>query len=285
MLAAALSFATMGTLTHALAGRCDWLIVALVRAVFMFVAAASWARLSGARLALWEPRTLWLRSLAGSMSLVGNFYALTKLPVADAVTLANAHPLWIVLLSALLAWRLPARGVALGVTCGLFGVILIERPHLDADPTAVVVALLSSVSTAVAMLGLHRLRGVDARAVVAHFAGVAAVVASAFLISRQGGTSPDGLGGVTILMLLGVATTGTLGQVFLTRAYASGPPSMVAVIGLSQVVLALGFEVAFWGRKLTPTDFLGFALVLAPTAWLMIREGRGERAANSAPNA
>lgn len=276
MLAAAFSFAAMGTLTHALGPRCDWLIVALARAIFMFTATALWARSAGVPLVLWEPRTLWLRSLAGSVSLVGNFYALAKLPPADAITLANAHPLWIVLLTAILLRRPPSPGVAIGVASGLIGVAMIEQPNLAVDATAVGVALLSSLATAVAMLGLHRLRGVDARAVVAHFAGVAAVIASTLLAFRKGGDSPDGLGGVTLLMLLGVAISGTLGQVFLTRAYASGPPSKVAVIGLTQVVIAMAMEAAIWGRTLTPPAFAGFVLVLAPTAWLIARSGEGK---------
>ncbi len=271
MLAAAFTFAAMGTFTHALGTRCDWLIVALVRAVFMFAATATWARASGVPLVFLEPRTLWLRSLAGSVSLVGNFFALSRLHVADAITLANAHPLWIVLMTAVLVRRPPSPDVALGVVSGLVGIVLIAQPHFDVDADAVGIALLSSVSTAVAMLGLHRLRGVDSRAVVAHFAGVAAVVATVLMIVRGGGSSPDGLGSRTLLMLLGVGITGTLGQVFLTRAYAAGPPAKVAVVGLTQVLFAIGFDAALWGRTLSATAFAGFALVLAPTAWLMLR--------------
>ena len=70
--------------------RCDWLVVALVRALVMLATAATLARASGSRLAFWRPRTLWVRSLAGSFSLVCNFYALTRLPVADAVTLSTS---------------------------------------------------------------------------------------------------------------------------------------------------------------------------------------------------
>ena len=65
---------------------------------------------------------------------------------------------------------------------GLVGVVLIQQPHLGGDRFAVLVALLSSVSTAVAMMGLHRLRGLDPRAIMAHFAGVASLVAGAWLL-------------------------------------------------------------------------------------------------------
>ncbi|HEU5116310.1 MAG TPA: EamA family transporter, partial [Isosphaeraceae bacterium] len=168
MLAGALSFATMGASAHALGGRCDWLVVAVVRSAVMFSVMASWARLSGVRLVVWKPRTLWQRSLAGSISLVCNFYALAKLPVSEALTISNTFTVWIVHLTALQLRRIPAAAELIGVICGLVGVLLIERPELGGDRLAVWVALASSFSTALALLGLHRLRTIDTRAVVAH---------------------------------------------------------------------------------------------------------------------
>jgi drug/metabolite transporter (DMT)-like permease len=284
MIAGALAFATMGALTNGVGSRCDWLVVALVRAVVMLGSAATMARASGSSLVLWRPRTLWVRSLAGSFSLVGNFYALTRLPLAEAVTLMNVHPLWIVLITSIARRSWPGRGEAIGVACGMAGVVLVAsgmagtspvgRPQLAGDRLATLAAVLSSLSTAVAMLGLHRLRRVDPRSVVAHFAGVATLVSATLLVLR-GQALPSGLfERPTILLLLGVGVTGTLGQILLTKAYSAGAPSKVAVIGLIQVVFAMGFDVVLWHRALTPATLAGFALVLAPTTWLSIRSAR-----------
>ncbi len=274
MLGGALSLSTMAALTHALDGRCDWLVVALVRAVFMLASAATLARASGSSLVVWRPRTLWVRSLAGSFSLVCNFYAITRLPLADAVTLTNIQPIWIVLISAAVFRRAPTRGEIVGVACGLGGVVLIERPLLSGDRLAALVALLSSLSSAVALLGLHRLRHIDARSVVAHFAGVASVISAGWLVLRGDLLSPRPLEGSTLWLLLGVGIAGTLGQILLTKAYATGAPAKVAVVGLTQVVFAMGFDVAVWNRPLTPVALVGFVLVLAPTTWLSIRAAR-----------
>ncbi len=180
----------------------------------MMATAAILVRAAGLPLAIWRPRSLWVRSLAGSFSLVCNFFALARLPVADAVTLSNVHPLWIVLITAAALRRWPAWSEALGVVSGLAGVILIERPDIgNAQGVAVLVALMSSVSTSVAMLGLHRLRGIDTRAVVAHFAGVASAVAAIWLILRWDQLHPTAIDPVTIAMLLGVGAAGTLGQI------------------------------------------------------------------------
>ena len=276
MISGAMALASMSTMTHAIGPRCDWLVIALVRASVMFVTAATLVRVSGSRLVFLRPRTLWVRSLAGSFSLVCNFYALTKLPPADVVTLTNIHPLWIVLITAVGHRRWPRLGEALGVACGLAGVVLIERPDLPGDHLAALVALLSSVSTTVAMLGLHRLRNLDSRAVVTHFAGVASLVALSWLLIRGDLRSSGLFEGRTLLLLAGIGATGTLGQIFLTKAYAAGSPSKVAVVGLTQVVFAMGLEAAIWGRSMTLGMAAGFVLILGPTTWLSLQAARSK---------
>ncbi len=275
MLVGAVSFAVMGGLTHALGSRCDWLIVALTRAIFMLGSAWLLAASAGVRLVVFRPPTLWIRSLAGSVSLVCNFYAMSILPVADALTLMSMYPLWIVVFSALWLRRMPSVLEVGGVICGLIGVVLMQRPHLGGDSQAVAIAIASSLTTAVALMGLHRLRHVDTRAVVAHFAGVASVIAGGWLLVQVSNGALHGirLDVLTLTLLLGVAISGTLGQFCLTRAYALGVPARVAVIGLSQVAFAMIFDVWVWGRVLTPLTVLGMAFVLAPTA-LMTTQAR-----------
>ena len=275
MLFGAASFATMGAFVHALNERCDWLLVAGVRAVIMLVTALVLTRMAGVKLAIWRPRSLWLRSLAGSFSLICNFYALAHLPVADAITLFNVHPLWIVLLPSIVRRRLPTVAEGLGVSCGLLGVLLIQRPELGGNRLAVGVALMSSMSTAAAMMGLHRLKGVDPRAVVVHFAGVASLFSLVWWLARFNVASVAALADPTTLaLLLGAGVSGTAAQVALTRAYAVGPPARVAVVGLSQVAFGMGFDVLLWQRALTPLTLAGFALVMAPATWLSVRSAR-----------
>jgi drug/metabolite transporter (DMT)-like permease len=221
------------------------------------------------------------------VSLVCNFYAMSVLPVADALTLTSMYPLWIVVFSALWLRRMPSALEVVGMVGGLIGVLLIQRPHLGGDTLAVGVAVGSSLTTAVALMGLHRLRNVDTRAVVAHFAGVASLIAGAWLfVQASNGTSHLlRLDTLTLVLLLGVAVSGTLGQFCLTRAYALGVPTRVAVIGLSQVAFAMIFDIWIWGRVMTPMTLLGMAFVLGPTALLTAQARRRLRDVAQPPRA
>jgi len=226
---------------------------------------------AGVRLVFWRPRTLWMRSLAGSLSLIGTFFALTRLPVSAVLTLTNTFPIWVAVLSWPLLGEPPSGRVWLAAASGVAGVILIQRPHFAAGNFASLVALGSSLSTAVAMIGLHRLHQIDVRAIVVHFSGVSSLfcLASLFLFERT--TTPGVvLDERLVLMLLGVGLCASVGQLFLTKAFASGPPAKVSVVGLTQIVFAMALEMLLWRDSFTPATLLGMVLVLAPTAWLMV---------------
>lgn len=271
MLSGAFSFACMGALAHALEKRCDWLVVAMARTGLALVFALALAKMAGVKL-VWRRRTLWVRSLAGSISLVCTFFALPRMPLGDVLTLTNVFPLWVALLSWPVLSEAPTPHVWLSLAAGLAGVVLVAQPLFAEGNFAALAALASSVSTAVAMLGLHRLQDVDPRAIVVHFSAVGLFVC-AMLFPRFAGPAPSaGLADFsTLLMLLGIGLSATVGQVMLTKAFAAGPAAKVSVVGLSQVVFAVAFDRLFWGRSFDPLTILGMTLVLAPTAWLMLR--------------
>jgi drug/metabolite transporter (DMT)-like permease len=270
MLCGSAAFALMGTLAHGLAHSCDWQVIALVRSGLALLFAALLALGAGARLVFLRPRILWVRSIAGSLSLVSTFFALTRLPVADVLTLTNLFPLWVALLSWPLLGEVPGRAVWIAAACALVGVALIQQPHLAEGNWASLVALASSFFTAVAMHGLHRLRGLDARAIVVHFSAVSVLfgVASFFLFEHSV-PAHEVLAVPALLMLLGVGVTATIGQLLLTKAFAAGPPARVAIVGLTQIVFALGLDAVVGQRAFSPVTLLGIVLVVAPTAWVI----------------
>jgi drug/metabolite transporter (DMT)-like permease len=265
-----MAFAVMGTLAHALGSSCDWRIIALARSSLALVFGAVLALTASVQLVFLRPRTLWMRSIAGSFSLVGTFFALTRLPVSDVLTLTNMFPIWVAVLSWPLLAERPSNGVWLSVASGVAGVVLIQQPHFAEGNFASLIALGCSFFTAIAMIGLHRLHQIDVRAIVVHFSAVSLLFCTAALLLFERAAPPQGvLEGWTPWMLLGVGVTATVGQLFLTKAFASGPPAKVSVVGLTQIVFAMLLDKLLWDHTFRPASLLGTVLVIAPTAWLM----------------
>jgi len=276
MILGSLAFALMATFAHGLRSRCDWQVVVLARAGLQLTLALVLALAGGVRLSVWQPRTLWVRSLAGSVAMVCMFFAYSRLPVSNVLTLANTFPIWVALLSWPLLKRPPSAPVWVAVASGVVGVYLIEEPQFADGSVASVVALASSVFTAIAMIALHRLGDIDARAIIVHFSAVALVfcVASLFLFERSSAPLDDLWDAPSLLLLLGVGVAATIGQLFLTKAFAVGKAANVSVVGLTQIVFAMVFDVLWFGHTFGLSTLLGMALVLTPIAWLMASRAR-----------
>ena len=93
-------------------------------------------------------------------------------------------------------------------------------------------------------------------------------------IFPHGGATPWAVDGRVALLLLGVGASATVGQLFLTKAFASsGAPASVGVVGLTQIVFVMVIDRALNPRGLEWHSVLGTLLVVAPTVWLLLRRG------------
>ena len=174
MLCGAFAFSLMGIFTHAAARVFDWQVIALARSGTALVLALALATAAGTPLVFLRPRTLWIRSIAGSLSVLCNFFALAHMNVADALALTNMFPVWIAVLSWPVLGRVPGRDVWLSVGCAMAGVALMLKPTGEGG-LGTLLAATGSVTSAVALMGLHRLRHIAANAVVVHFSAVSEI--------------------------------------------------------------------------------------------------------------
>jgi drug/metabolite transporter (DMT)-like permease len=197
-------------------------------------------------------------------------------------------PIWVALLSWPLLGLRPERSLWLAVGCGVLGVVCMQQPQIAQGNYVWLIAFGSSFWSAIALLGLHRLGGLDTRAVVAHFSAVSMIASSLAWALWPTLTQPAAAAAaaakptagplewswslVGLLLLVGV--TATIGQLFLTKAFATGHPGRVSVVGLSQVGFGMLLELLFRGRNFNSLTVVGIVLVLAPTAWVMLRERR-----------
>jgi drug/metabolite transporter (DMT)-like permease len=291
MLSGCVAFALMASIAHALRTSCDWRIITLARTGLALVFAAILAGTAGVQLVLWRSPALWIRSIAGSLSLVGTFYAYTQLPVSDVLTLTNLFPIWVAILSWPVLGKPPAVSVWIAVMLSVIGVVLIQQPHFAPsqlleeaiEPAlhypgggfATLIAVASSFFTAAAMLGLHRLAHLDPRAIVVHFSATALLFCLAsFVVFDRGPLFEIAPIGPLAVALLAIGVTATIGQLYLTKAFAAGPPAQVSVVGLSQILFAMAIEVLYFGRSIGMVTLIGMALIIVPTAWVMIHDPR-----------
>jgi drug/metabolite transporter (DMT)-like permease len=273
MLWASVAFAIMAAVSHWAGERCDWQLVTVSRASIAFFFSLVIARVSGVKLVIRGPKTLWVRSLAGSTGMLFNFYALAHLPVSDTLTLMNTTPIWVTLLLWFVFKQRPTSGIVVAVLTSVAGIALIQQPHFQSGKFACFMALCGAFCTSIAMLGLNRLRSIDPRAVVVHFSGVASLATVTFLALTNRKDYFAQLNGSHVLIpLVLVGIAGVAGQIGMTLAFAKGQASRVSVIALSQILFGLVFDAVFWNRSVNAISLLGMVFVIVPAAWLILSE-------------
>lgn len=275
MLGGALSFACMSFLASSLREECPWQWIAVARTGFALMFALGLAASTGTKLVFFRPTTLWMRSIAGSISLVGGFYAMTHHNVSEVLTLTNMFPLWVAVLSWPMLRESPPSEVWVAMAVGLVGVTVMQQPFSGEGGFGLPVgaAVLSSFTSAVAMIGLHRLKQIDPWAIVVHFSAVSLgfCLIAAVVFPQE---TSEAMNWQTGGLLVAMGLFATMGQLLLTKAFAAGPPARVSVVGLSQVGFAMLLELSISRRRFDALTLVGIGLVIAPTIWTLTRRGK-----------
>lgn len=266
-----------------MAGRaCGWPVVAMVRCLVPLIVVALWAKWDGVKLVIWGTPVLWMRSLAGSCSLIGTFSVLasvhdTGLKVSEIYTIVNIFPIWVALLSWPMFGRFPTGAVWLSIVSSVVGVAAIRGADLTSAENvasanyAALVVVAVSFFTALAMLGLNRLKAVDPRAVVVHFSGTALVFAVLAYFVFPVNEPPEAFDVRHLIELIAIGLSASVGQYFLTRAFTEGDPARISVASLSQFVMVLILDVLVLRDPLNWHQLLGIPLIAGPTLWLMLQ--------------
>ena len=148
------SFISMDSIIKLMSLRFDALQLSFFRfaggSVFA-VALWLWKRSPLPRRAAWRPHLL--RSALLLVSLVGYFFALTRLPLVQALTISYLAPIFVAVLSIPVLGERPTGSIWLALAAGLAGVVISAYPELRASVSGGVSSqLVGMVSAAVAAL-------------------------------------------------------------------------------------------------------------------------------------
>lgn len=204
---------------------------------------------------------LW-RGISGSIALVLFFYCITRLPLATAITLNYTSPLFLTLLTLFVFRESFSIPMILAVFIGFIGTIFLLRPTIDSEHLVTgLLGLLSGFLAAVAMFNVRQLSrsGEPEYRIVFYFSLIATLMSGSILLM----TATHSLNWDHFLILIGLALSGTLAQLALTRAYATGNTALVSTFSYSTIVFASFFGIFFWHESLPAEGMLGMGLIIA----------------------
>jgi drug/metabolite transporter (DMT)-like permease len=208
------------------------------------------------------------------------FFALTRLPLPEVITLNYAQPLIVVVFSALFLGETVRVYRWSAVVVGLLGVIIIAWPKLtlfagtetmkSGEALGVAAILCSAAISAVAMLLVRQLVLTEKSAtIVLWFSLTCAVFGLA--------TMPFGwadLSAQQVSFLIGAGLCGGVGQILMTESYRHGEMSTIAPFEYTSMLL--GILVGYFVFSDLPTVHMivGGAIVIGAGIFIIWREQR-----------
>ncbi|MGA1193674.1 MAG: DMT family transporter [Kiritimatiellia bacterium] len=211
-----------------------------------------------------------LRAAAGVTAMYCFFFTITRMPLAEAISLNFTSPLIIPMMGYfLLKEKIPARiGVILGV--GFVGVLLIMKPGAEVFNPAALVGVISAFFASFALVNVRKLtRTEPALRVVFYFALLGSLITLAPMLFFWQAPTPR-----QWLMLLGVGFFATGGQYLLTRGYASGPVGQVGFFHYSAVIFAGLVDWLIWSEIPDALSLGGVGLICAAGIFAMQKKSK-----------
>lgn len=198
-----------------------------------------------------------VRSLAGILAMYCFFYALAKLSLADAMLLKISAPLFIPIFAFIWISEFISTRTILAVLVGFLGVILVLRPTGEIQ-FASLIGLLGGALAAYAKVSIRRMSDTEPTSrIVFYFATISLIVSFIPLLSSWVTPTKN-----EWLMLLALGVVGTMGQLFLTRAYTLAPASRVGPFTYSSIVFASLIGWWFWNEIMTLFTIAGASLII-----------------------
>lgn len=225
-----------------------------------------------------RPMAHLVRGLIGVTSMGASFFALTRLPLPEAVTLNYAQPLLVVIFSAVFmgevvrAYRWRAVGI------GLVGVLIVSWPKLslfgsgaafdNEELLGIIAALVAAALSATVILQIRNLVRTEKSAVIVMWFSLTASAVALL-------TMPFGwhaLEAWQLAFLVSAGFCGGVAQIFMTETYRHAEASTVAPFEYTSIILAIAVGYFAFGEQPTIHIIVGGAIVIGAGIFIVWRE-------------
>ncbi|HEX4860027.1 MAG TPA: DMT family transporter, partial [Rhizomicrobium sp.] len=218
------------------------------------------------------------RSIAGTAGMFLNFYAVTRLPLADVTAFSFVMPIFATVLAALLLNEKVGPHRAIAVVIGFGGVLLMAEPHgvfgsHAGSAVGAGAALTGALLSAFVVVFIRHMSATEtSEAIVFYFM---VVCASAGAVSMLWWFKPLDWEQTGLLVLCGLM--GGIGQLCMTYCYRYAEPSLLASFDYSAMVWAVALGYLFFAEIPERIVLGGAGVVIAAGLYIVWRERRVHR--------
>ena len=203
---------------------------------------------------------LTVRALAGTVGMIGNFYAIDHLVLSDASMLNKMSPFFAIVFSYLILKEKLTLFQITAVIIAFGGSLLIIKPSFtNVDLLPALAGFAGGMGAGLAYTCVHYLgqHGVKGPIIVAFFSAFSCLFCLPFLIAEF---TP--MSGTQLLCLLGAGASAAGGQFTITAAYTHAPAREISIYDYSQLIFSTTLGFFLFGDIPDGWSFLGYAVII-----------------------
>lgn len=266
MLISGLNFALMALMVavaHRLQPELSTVLISLIRALVNLILLIVFAWPTPGKLWGDGRAALWARGVFGSVALLSYFAALARISVGEAAFLNQSSAFWVAVLAPLVFHEKSNRWNYVALLGAIVGMGLLSYPRSDVavDVTGRLLGAGSGVLAAIAYLSVRQAGETNPPSTIVFYFSIVSTAITACMLPFEHGVAPASP--LIWLVLVSIGVFATLGQLYMTRAYAIGPTVTVAVTAYASPLFSSLLGVLFLKQRPDAMGWLGMGLILA----------------------
>ena len=204
---------------------------------------------------------MFVRAFAGTIGILGNFYAVDHLMLSDATMLNKMSPFFAIIFSIFLMKEKVSLSQALIVLGAFIGALFVVKPTFsNVNLFAAGIGFVGGVGAGLAYTCVRKLgtRGEKGSRIVFYFSLFSCLVTLPYMLFDF---HPMTFNQLILLLLAGASAAG--GQFAITAAYTYAPAKEISVYDYSQVIFAAIYGFIMFNQIPDAYSFLGYLIIIA----------------------
>ena len=210
------------------------------------------------------------RTITGCFALISIFFGLKYLPLADAISITFAAPIFATIFSIFFLKEIVGKKRWFAVLIGFLGILIILKPGTSLFSIYSIFPILFCVGFAASASLIRILSKTDKNYLISFYYTAGLTLISLFLdpLSWKIPLFKD------CLLLISIGIIGSLGNIIITEAYRKSEISLITPIKYLNLIFAIVFGYYLFNEVPEVSTLIGSVLIIVSTVIIFIRERR-----------
>ncbi|MCQ2482091.1 MAG: DMT family transporter [Clostridia bacterium] len=220
--------------------------------------------------------SLFMRAAFGTIGILGNFYAISRINVADALILNKMSPFFAIIASIFVLKENADFKQWLAVIIAFCGSLFVVKPQFlisldDSSHFPALIGLIGGISAGIAYTFLRKakLSGERGSVVVAFFSVFSCLILLPIIVLTY-----EPMTIYQLLCLLGAGASACVGQITITAAYGYCPAKEISIYDYSTVIFAAILGFIFLNQVPDKWSICGYIIIIAASFYSFVHNNK-----------